>query len=195
MLRIGLTGGIGSGKSTIARAVEIMGYPVYISDREAFRLMNRDEGIRTRLVTLFGPDIYRPDRLLDKKRLASIIFRDPDALRRVNGIVHPAVIADFDRWSRLQKAELVFFESAILFEAGLARSFDAVVSVSADLETRIRRVMRRDQADREKVVERLDNQMDDELKRRLADHVVLNNDDQRVLPQIQRIINQLKRQL
>ena len=192
MLKIGLTGGIGSGKSTIAKVFETMGYPVYICDRRASELMNEDEGIRSRLTALFGETVYLDDRHLDKKRLADIIFRDTTALERVNGIVHPAVMADFDRWSQAQKAEFVFCESAILFEAGLSSAFDAVVAVSAAPDTRIRRVMARDNTAREKVIERLNNQMADEAKCQKADYVITNNDDDRILPQIQHIINQLK---
>ena len=192
MLRIGLTGGIGSGKSTIAQVFEILGYPVYISDKMASVLMNEDEAIRKRLTALFGQSIYPEDQRLDKKRLADIIFRDKAALRQVNAIVHPAVMEHFRQWSLAQNSEFVFFESAILSEAGLAEAFDAVVTVYADVDTRVRRAMRRDGASREKITERLNNQMADEVKRQRADFIVMNNDDEQVLPQIQHIINQLK---
>lgn len=192
MLKIGLTGGIGSGKSTVAKIFEAMGYPVYTSDRRASELMNQDASIRERLISLFGNSIYQTDSRLNKRRLADIIFQDEAALKQVNGIVHPAVMKDFERWSLAQNAEFAIFESAILFEADLSRNFDAIIAVSTEVDTRIRRVMLRDRTSREKVIERLNNQMDDETKCRQADFIITNNDGECVLPQIQDIINQLK---
>ena len=124
MLKIGLTGGIGSGKSTIAKIIETLGYPVYISDSKASELINRDEEIKRHLTELFGKDIYQPDGNLDKKRLATIIFNDKEAIKQVNGIVHPAVTRDFMEWCSAQRRPLLFFESAILFEAKLENLFD-----------------------------------------------------------------------
>lgn len=192
MLTIGLTGGIGSGKSTIARVINTLGYPVYISDRRASALMDHNEPLREALIRQFGSDIYLPSGPLDRQRLASIVFHDKTALTRVNQIVHPAVLADFEAWGREQHADLLFFESAILFEAHLNTRFDAIIVVTADLETRLGRVMGRDRTSREKVLDRVRNQMPDEEKCLLADYVICNNDRDRLLPQVLHIIEQVK---
>lgn len=181
MLKIGLTGGIGSGKTTIARIIKTLGYPVYISDTKASSLMNTDLSVRHRLISLFGNDIYTQDGTLDKPRLATLIFCNEEALRQVNRIVHPVVWQDFERWCSRYPSPLLFFESAILFESGLVPRFDRVITVSADFETRVRRVMARDHTPREKVIERIRIQMDDSLKCECSDYILYNNGGQMVL--------------
>lgn len=193
MLKIGLTGGIGSGKTTIAKAFHDSGYPVYIADTEASRLMNYAPEIRKALTALFGEGIYRPDRTLDKQQLASLIFHDTALLRQVNGIVHPAVMQDFLEWCGKQQASLVFFESAILFEAGLNSCFDTVICVTADLPTRIERVMKRDGVSAEKVNERIRNQAGNDEKSHRADFVVDTTDGKDWRRQITTLIDILIR--
>ncbi len=193
MLKIGLTGGIGSGKTTIAQAFHGLGYPVYIADTEASLLINRSPEIRKALTALFGEGIYRPDRTLDKQQLASLIFNDSALLRQVNGIVHPAVMQDFLHWCDKQQAPLVFFESAILFEAGLGGYFDAVICVTADLNTRIKRVMKRDGVSAEKVHERIRNQAADDEKSKQADFVIDTTDGKDWRQQITTLIDILIR--
>lgn len=173
--KIGLTGGIGSGKSTVARILLAMGYPVYFSDDRAKYLTDNNETIRAGLITLLGEQIY-VNELLDRKALAAAIFSD-DALRqKVNDLIHPIVREDFDHWVALQKQTLVFNEAAILFETGASERFDAMVLVTAPEEMRVKRVMDRDKCTREEVLGRIHNQWSDERKKGLAD-VVLNNDD------------------
>lgn len=191
MLKIGLTGGIGSGKSTIAKVVETLGYPVYVSDRRASALMNQNENIRKSLKQRFGEDIYLPGGTLDKKRLAAIIFNDKNAIADVNSIVHPVVTANFMEWCKRQRNTLLFFESAILYEAKLESLFDYVITVTTDVETRVKRVMKRDTITREKVLERIGNQMPDKEKIAKADFVVYNNEGDQVVKQILTIIDQL----
>lgn len=191
MLKIGLTGGIGSGKSTIAQIIEILGYPVYISDSRASTLINQEEKIKTSLTELFGENIYHPDGQLDKKRLATIIFNNKEAIKQVNGIVHPIVTRDFTTWCSAQQSPLIFFESAILFEAKLEYLFDYIILISTEIETRIQRVMSRDLISREKVIERINNQMSDEIKQSKSNFVIYNNDDSKVVKQILSIIHQL----
>ena len=186
MLKIGLTGGIGSGKSTIAKIIATLGYPVYISDFKASELINRDEEIKKHLIELFGKDIYQPDGNLNKKRLA-----DKEAIKQVNGIVHPAVTRDFMEWCSAQRRPLLFFESAILFEAKLENLFDYIILITTDLETRVERVISRDSTTREKVIERVNNQMSDEIKQTKSDFVIYNNNDDKVIKQILSIIHQL----
>ena len=180
MLKIGLTGGIGSGKSTIAKIIATLGYPVYISDFKASELINRDEEIKKHLIELFGKDIYQPDGNLNKKRLAGTIFNDKEAIKQVNGIVHPAVTRDFMEWCSAQRRPLLFFESAILFEAKLENLFDYIILITT-----------RDSTTREKVIERVNNQMSDEIKQTKSDFVIYNNNDDKVIKQILSIIHQL----
>lgn len=191
MLKIGLTGGIGSGKSTIAKIIETLGYPVYISDRRASILINQNQDIRKALTQRFGNNIYLPEGGLDKQQLASIIFNDKNAIREVNHIVHPIVTLDFIDWCEMQKKEILFFESAILFEAKLESLFDYIISISTDMETRIKRVIVRDATNREKVIERINNQMPDSDKLAKSDFVIYNNDEDQIVKQILDIIIQL----
>ena len=191
MLKIGLTGGIGSGKSTIAKIIEILGYPVYISDLRAAWLMNWDLEVREALTSYSGDEIYLPGGRLNRQRLASIIFNDKNAITEVNRIVHPAVTQDFLEWCREQKKDILFFESAILFESKLEGLFDYIISISADMETRIKRVVERDATKREKVIERINNQMPDSEKLSKSDFVIYNNDDDQIVKQILAIIHQL----
>ena len=184
MLKIGLTGGIGSGKSTIAKIIATLGYPVYISDFKASELINRDEEIKKHLIELFGKDIYQPDGNLNKKRLAGTIFNDKEAIKQVNGIVHPAVTRDFMEWCSAQRRPL-------LFEAKLENLFDYIILITTDLETRVERVISRDSTTREKVIERVNNQMSDEIKQTKSDFVIYNNNDDKVIKQILSIIHQL----
>lgn len=191
MLKIGLTGGIGSGKSTIAKIIETLGYPVYISDRRASILINQNQDIRKALTQRFGYNIYLPEGGLDKQQLASIIFNDKNAIQEVNHIVHPIVTLDFIDWCEMQKKEILFFESAILFEAKLESLFDYIISISTDMETRIKRVIARDATNREKVIERINNQMPDSDKLAKSDFVIYNNDEDQIVKQILDIIIQL----
>ncbi len=176
MLKIGLTGGIGSGKTTIAKAFSTSGYPVYIADTEASRLINHSSGIREALIRLFGKTIYHPDKTLDKRQLSTLIFNDKSLLQQVNRIVHPAVMQDFEELCGKLQAPFVFFESAILFEAGLANYFDYVICVTAALQTRIARVMKRDGIPAEKVNERIRNQAEEEEKSKRANFVIDTTD-------------------
>lgn len=165
---IGITGGIGSGKSTICRALAAAGYPVYDTDREAKRIIVEDEEVRQKMVALFGPDIYDED-VYFTDRVAAQVFVDPEKLAALNAIVHPAVVADVRRWAN---GEMAFVESAILYSSGLAELCDKVVWVDAPEEVRIARTMKRDGTDINKVRARIRAQRDD---RNRAD-LVLNND-------------------
>lgn len=171
MLRIGITGGIGSGKTTIASILGNKGYPVYIADTRASTLINSHPSICKALTDKFGDSIYEQG-ILNKKKLSDIIFQDKSALSFVNHIVHPVVLADFASWSKQQHKKLVFFESAILFEADLIPYFDIIICIYASLGTRIKRVTQRDGTTPEKVMERIKNQWEDEEKCRRSDYVI-----------------------
>ncbi len=177
---IGLTGGIGSGKSTIAGILKQLGYPVYLADPEASRLINRSVEIRNDLTGLFGADLYTPRGMLDKKLLADIIFKNPQALSQVNRIVHPRVIRDFQHWREQQNSPLVFFESAILFEAGLTRHFDFIICVTAS-----------DATNEDKVKERMQNQAADTEKCKNSDFIIYNDEDHMVVQQVLDVLNKL----
>ena len=188
MRRIGITGGIGSGKSRLLR---IMGYSVYDTDSEAKRLMESSLEVVQKLSECFGRDIYHNGRL-NRGLLSSRVFGKSDKIVLLNSIVHPVVRFDFYRWSESLNEEICFVESAILYEAGFQDTVDAVIMVYAPVELRIQRAMYRDGASEEQVRARIAAQMDDEEKRRRADFTVVNDGVQLLIPQLNRIVEQLK---
>ena len=192
MIKIAVTGGIGSGKSYISHLLENMHIPVYNADNEAKRLTVSDAGIRGELIALLGEEVYK-DGLLNKPWLASYLFSDPAHVLQINSIIHPRVRKDFTVWvERQEKCEIVGMESAILYEAGFQDTVDAVIMVYAPVELRIQRAMYRDGASEEQVRARIAAQMDDEEKRRRADFTVVNDGVQLLIPQLNRIVEQLK---
>lgn len=192
MKTVGLTGGIGSGKSVVACIFKQMGFPVYIADTEASRLINSHPQIRREIQALFGETIYGADGKLIKTKMAEIIFHNPQALAQVNQIVHPFVIKDFNTWCKQQNQEIVFFESAIIFEAELDHFFDLIICVTASEETRIKRVKKRDHTTTEKVMERIKNQKDDSEKCKKADFIIYNEEQDRVVRQIIEVVGKVK---
>ena len=191
MLKVGLTGGIGSGKTTVAHLLHLLGYPVYNCDREAAHIVNNNPKVRYSLTTLFGDSIYTGQGSLDKTLFASILFADPAALKKANGIIHPAVMHHFHQWCTLQKKTLAFCESAILFEAELEKEFDAIVAVYAKTETRVQRVLQRDGIAREDILKRVNSQLPEEEKREKAHFVICNDDNEMLLPQILEMLDKL----
>lgn len=192
MIKIAVTGGIGSGKSYISHLLENMHIPVYNADNEAKRLTVSDAGIRGELIALLGEEVYK-DGLLNKPLLASYLFSNPAHVLQINSIIHPRVRKDFTVWvERQEKCEIVGMESAILYEAGFQDTVDAVIMVYAPVELRIQRAMYRDGASEEQVRARIAAQMDDEEKRRRADFTVVNDGVQLLIPQLNRIVEQLK---
>jgi dephospho-CoA kinase len=190
MLRIGLTGGIGSGKSTVAGIFQSLGIPIYSSDVEAKRLMREDAAVRQAIETAFGKDVYVNDQP-DTKRLASIVFQDPSSLEKLNQIIHPATIADAKKWMSLQTAPYVVKESALIFESGAGEGLDLIICVYAPKSLRIQRVMQRERVDRETVLARMNKQIDEELKRRLCDRVIMNDEQQPLLQQVLKLHEEL----
>ena len=176
----------------IFHLLENMHIPVYNADNEAKRLTASDAGIRGELIALLGEDVYK-DGLLNKPLLASYLFSDPAHVLQINSIIHPRVRKDFTVWvERQEKCEIVGMESAILYEAGFQDTVDAVIMVYAPVELRIQRAMYRDGASEEQVRARIAAQMDDEEKRRRADFTVVNDGVQLLIPQLNRIVEQLK---
>ncbi len=187
MKRIGLTGGIGSGKSYIARVLEKMGYPVYYSDEQAKVLTDTHPEIRAGLISRFGTSIYS-EEILNRKELAAHIFKsEPDRIF-VNQLIHPVVRADFDRWCAEQHTALVFNEAAILFETGAYQQFDATVLVIAPHELRMQRIMERDRCTVEQAEARMKSQWSDEQKIPLATVVITSNGELPLVSQIERVI-------
>lgn len=172
-MKVGITGGIGSGKSTVCRLFAQRGIAVYDSDREAKRLMTENAALREGIATLFGADSY-VDGALNRPYLASRVFTDAEALAALDALVHPVVAADFASWAERQTGPYVVLESAILFEAGLERAVDRTVAVLAPLELRLERTCRRDGCDREAVRRRMAAQLDDDTLRERADCCVVN---------------------
>ena len=173
MYKVGITGGIGSGKSTLCQLLTAFGASLYDSDSRAKSLMAEDERLHDALCDEFGAECYN-DEGLNRSFLASKVFGDEEALRRLNAIVHPAVRADFRRWAAEQRSEYVILESAILFESGFDSAVDTTIAVLAPLEERLRRTVERDGVSREDVLRRIAHQMsDDELHSR-ADRTIVN---------------------
>ena len=173
MYKVGITGGIGSGKSTLCQLLTAFGASLYDSDSRAKSLMAEDERLHDALCDEFGADCYN-DEGLNRSFLASKVFGDEEALRRLNAIVHPAVREDFRRWAAEQRSEYVILESAILFESGFDSEVDTTIAVLAPLEERLRRTVERDGVSREDVLRRIAHQMsDDELHSR-ADRTIVN---------------------
>lgn len=195
-IKIGITGGIGSGKSVVSRLFELMGIPVYVSDIETRRLMVSDNQIRRDLTALLGEEVYHQDGGLNKPLLASYLFANTEHAACVNAIVHPCVRIDFRRWCRLHWGKpLVGMESAILLEAGFRDEVDVLVMVSAPLEVRILRAMKRDTSSRELIEQRVRSQMDDEVKCRQADFVIVNDGESPLLPQVLSLISSLSKNI
>jgi len=189
-IRLGITGGIGSGKSVVARVLQTLGIPVFDCDAESKRLTVVHPLIRQQLVALVGPEVYQGNTL-NKPFLAHYLFSSPEHVQQVNGIIHPVLKEYFLQWVSKQSTQFVAIESAILFEAGYDDVVDSVITVSAPLEVRIARAMQRDGATRSAIEERIRQQMDDEEKRRRSQFVIVNDGEAPVIPQVLEIINTL----
>ena len=183
---IGLTGGIGSGKTLISKVFKSLGIPVYNSDIEAKLLMNTDVLIVTELKQKFGDDLYRKN-VLDRKKLAEIIFNDINKLNYVNSIVHPAVKLHFNKWIKKQKSEYVIKETAILFESGTNKDVDLIITVIAPEHIRIKLIIDRDRLKMEEIKSRTANQISDSEKMNRSDFIINNDNKQLILPQILKI--------
>jgi len=187
MKLIGLTGGIGSGKSTIAEIFRTLQIPVYDSDERAKSLMNTSPELRESIHRLFGQEAYTPDQEINRAYVASRVFKDPELLKQLNALVHPAVFQDLVTWAQKPEqmaAPYLVQESAILFEAALNSRFTAVVLVIAPMEVRIERVMQRDHVSHEAVVDRMRNQWPDEKKLPYADYVIYNDGSRSLISQV-----------
>ena len=183
MLKIGLTGGIGSGKTVVARIFEVLGVPVYYADEAAKRLMNTDSSLKDSIIRHFGEQAYKQDQL-DRKWLASVVFNDPVKLELLNSITHPATIKDADTWIKQQKATYIIKEAALLFESGASARLDKVIGVHAPQFLRVNRVMARDGVTEPEVLKRISRQMDEDEKMKRCDFIITNDETEPVIPQV-----------
>lgn len=191
MITIGITGGIGSGKSIVSTLMELSGIPVYIADEESKRLTQKSPVIRKGLTDLFGETIYTPNGL-DKKKLAGLIFNDPEILQKVNNIIHPEVFKDFISWTEQQHKNICALESAILFESGFNKFTDITLLVYAPEKIRIQRAMDRDQASMDEVKTRVNNQLSDDIKREKANYIIYNDGVRPLIPQVKAFIEKVQ---
>jgi len=183
MLRVGLTGGIGSGKSTVASIFSILGIPVYYADEAAKQIMHSDPELKASLIKHFGEETYANDKL-NRAYLASIVFADQEKLALLNSLTHPATIRDANLWMARQNSPYIIKEAALLFESRANEHVDFVIGVSAPAELRIQRAMMRDNISREEVLHRLNRQMNEDEKMKRCDAVIVNDEKQLVIPQV-----------
>ena len=187
MIKTGITGGIGSGKTVVSSLLAIEGIPCYNADDESRRLSNSSPAIRKKLTALIDDAIYVND-ILDRQRLAAIVFNDETMLKLVNEIIHPVVRQDFKEWIAKQTSVFCALESAILHESGFDRDVDAVLLVFAPVGLRLTRAMMRDGVSEAEILKRMNRQMPDELKRNRADFVIVNDGVQPLIPQVERFV-------
>ncbi len=185
-MKLGVTGGIGSGKTSVCRVFNVLGIPVFSADPEARQIMENDEGIIRRINSIAGKNLYI-NGSLDRMELATLIFNDQILLDKVNSLVHPVVFDHFKRWELEQSAPYVIMEAAILFESGASKLVDRIVTVVAPMEERVDRVIHRNNLSREQVMERMRNQMDDETRIRSSDYVIQNSENDLIVPAILKI--------
>ena len=185
-LQVGLTGGIGSGKSTVAKVFETLGIPVYYADDAAKRLMNEDEDLKKQIIHHFGEESYTNGQL-NRTYIASVVFGNKDKIELLNSLVHPVTIADSVNWAKSQQSPYTIKEAALLFESASAQGLHYIIGVSTPQVLRINRVMKRDNVSREEVIKRMENQIDEEMKIKLCDFVIYNDEQQLMIPQIIRL--------
>lgn len=190
ILKLGVTGGIGSGKTSVCRVFSVLGVPVFSADNEAREVMDIDTSIMLRINTIAGKNLYSSGSL-DRSELAKLIFNNSRLLEKVNSLVHPVVFSRFREWVRRQDAPYVIMEAAILFESGADKIVDRIMTVVAPVEQRIERVIRRNMLTSDQVLERMRNQLDDEIRIQHSDYVVRNSENDMIIPAILKIHGEL----
>lgn len=189
---IGLTGGIGSGKTTVAKQFEALGVPVYIADLEARKIMELSSTLQ-KITDEFGDSIL-DNQKLNREKLANIVFKNPQKLQKLNSIIHPLVKEHFQNWVKKNKeADFVIKETAILFESGSYQDCDKVIAVTAPLEIRIERVLKRDNSDYELVIKRIENQWTDEMRIAKSDYIIENLEIENTINQVNKLYEELKK--
>lgn len=183
MIKIGITGGIGTGKSTVCRIFQMLGIPVYNADAEAKMLMINDNTLKSSIINLLGHECYLNNEL-NRVYIASKVFNDKKLLKKLNGLVHPIVKNDFIKWCEKQHTSYLIYEAALMIESGSYKLLDKIIVVTAPFEQRIARVCERDKVDREKVLGRINNQLSQEDMLKYADHVIINNGKMSLIKQV-----------
>lgn len=186
VFKLGITGGIGSGKTSVCRVFNILGIPVFSADQEARVIMEMEDGVIRRINSIAGRDLYAGGSL-DRKELATLIFNNHALLEKVNSLVHPIVIDHFLRWEKVQSSPYVIMEAAILFESGASKYVDKIAVIIASPEERLKRVIQRSNLTKEQVLKRMRNQMDDEERTKLSDYVISNSENDMIIPEILKI--------
>ena len=190
MLRVGLTGGIGSGKSTVAKIFEVLDIPVYYADAAAKRLMNEDEALKKEIIKHFGKESYA-DNQLNRPYIASLVFNNHERLELLNSLTHPVTIRDANEWMQQQVSPYTIKEAALIFESGSAEYLDYVIGVYTPTPLRMQRIIQRDKITKEEVLQRMNRQINEEIKMRLCDAVLINDEQQLLVPQVLKLHQQL----
>ena len=192
MIKAGITGGIGSGKTTVCKIFEVMGVPVYYADDRAKELITTDTTLIKKIKKLLGDDAYDAQNNINKKRIAAVVFNFPEVLEKYNAIVHPAVYDDVEKWMRRhQQFDYILEEAALLFETGSYKKLDTIICVTAPLEVRIDRIKKRDGLSEEEILARINNQMPEEEKITLSNYVIYNDGATPLIRQVLRIHEKL----
>lgn len=191
MIKLGITGGIGSGKTTVCRLFELLGIPVYYADEESKKLLDENKEVKKQVLGIFGESILNDAGTIDRKKLAGIVFNNKGLLDKLNAITHPAVGAHFELWLKKQKSPYILKEAAILFESGAYKQVDKVLTVTAPVELKIQRTIKRDGVSKEQVEARISLQMSDEEKIKRSDFVIRNNEQELLIPQVLELHKQL----
>ena len=185
-MKLGITGGIGSGKTSVCRVFNVLGIPVFSADAEAREIMDSDPEIIEKVKRITGTDLYASGSLA-RMELAGLIFNNENLLKEINAVVHPVVFEHFRIWEKSVSAPYVIMEAAILFESGASELVDRIVTVVAPVEERIERVVRRNNLTREQVISRMKNQLNDEDKIRRSDYIIYNSEHEMIIPSILKI--------
>jgi dephospho-CoA kinase len=188
--KLGITGGIGSGKSSVCRVFDVLRIPVFSADRKASEIMENEREIKSHLNSIAGKDLYK-NGSLDRMALADIIFNDNALLAKVNSLVHPLVFDHFIKWATEQESSYVIMEAAILFESGASEFVDRIATVVAPVDQRVERVIHRNKLSKEQVMERINNQMDDKTRMKLSDYIIYNSENDMIIPAILKIHNDI----
>jgi len=194
MLKIGITGGIGSGKTLVSQIFSILGVPVFYADDVAKNIVDSDPDVRAAIMKYFGKDIYIKNYKINKKALSKIVFTDKHSLDRLNNIVHPVVQKKFNIWMTGNKnSKYIIKEAAIIFESNTYKELDGIICVAAPVELRIQRVIRRDKITKEEVIKRISNQIDENTRIQKSDYIINNDGKSLILPQILKLHNQFNK--
>lgn len=191
MIKIGITGGIGSGKSTVAKLLNVLNYPVYSSDSRAKVLLHEKKEIHKAIREAFGDEVFDDADNPSRALLADLVFKNEDLLKKLNAIIHPAVRNDFNEWIKNQNSALIFKEAAIIFEHGLEKELDAVWVIDAPVQVRVNRVMKRSGLSEQQVHHRMNNQLNAEQLRQKANLIINNDDEHALIPQVIHALNSL----